>query len=77
MTPASCPQAFRLPSLKLTPLERTLLRRLVTGGDLADTARAVGLPLPDTEAALRALQARAGVSTLPRLLTLAILNSWV
>lgn len=72
MTHASCPQTFLL-----SPLERALLRRLVLGCALEDAARAVGLPLPDIQATLQALQARAGADGLPRLLTLAILNSWV
>ena len=72
MTHASYPQTFTLSSL-----ERALLRRLVLGHSLEDAARAVGLPLPAAQAALQALQDRAGADGLPRLLTLAILNSWV
>ena len=68
----ACPRTF-----PLTPLERALLRRLLTGGNIEDAARAVGLPLPDAKTALQALQARAGADGLPRLLTLALLNSWV
>ncbi len=74
-TPAmthACPQTFTL-----TPLERALLRRLLTGWNTEDAARAVGLSLPVAQTALQALQARAGADGLPRLLTLALLHSWV
>lgn len=70
-------QAFSAQAFALSSLERALLRRLVMGHALEDAARAVGLPLPAAQATLQALQARAGADGLPRLLTLAILNSWV
>ena len=65
------------PSVALTPLERALLRLLVSGRTLEETAPALGLPLPDALRLLTALQSRFGVSSATRLLVLAVLNAWV
>ncbi len=70
-------QTFSAQAFALSSLERALLRCLALGCAFEDAARAVGLPLPAAQAALKALQSRAGADGLPRLLTLAILNSWV
>ncbi len=60
-----------------TALERTLLRRLVTGCSPEDAASAAGLSVCEANRVLRELQARSGASYLSRLLALAILRSWV
>jgi len=65
------------PGVALTPLERALLRLLVSGRTLEETAPALGLPLPDALRLLTALQSRFGVSSANRLLVLAVLNAWV
>ena len=61
----------------LTPLERALLRLLVIGYSLEDAAHSIGLSPHAAHAALQKLQDRCGVSGLSRLLSLAILKSWV
>ena len=60
-----------------TALERTLLRRLVTGCSLEDAASAAGLSVLEANRVLRELQTRSGAFHLSRLLALAILRSWV
>lgn len=64
-------------SQALTPLERALLRLLALGYSLEDAALSVGLSHSDANTALEQLQDRCGVSCLSRLLSLAILKSWV
>ena len=64
-------------SVSLTTTERALLRLLVSGRPLAEAAGALGLSLPDAERLLAGLQSRCGVSSLTRLLVLAVLNAWV
>lgn len=79
-TPAwPVPTVLALPtqSVRLTSRERLLLRRLIAGWDLVGAANSAGLSLSDTQAALLDLQDRTGVSSLSRLLALAILKSWV
>lgn len=61
----------------LTSLERALLRLLVMGYSLDESARSVGLSLPEAETTLQELQRRCGVSGVTRLMALAVLKSWV
>ncbi len=63
--------------LLLTPVERSLVRLLALGYELEDAAISVGLSLTDAESTLRKLQDRCGVSSLSRLLALAVLRHWV
>ena len=70
-------QALPTQSVQLSSRERLLLRRLAAGWELTDAASSAGLSLSDTQTTLRDLQDRAGVSSLSRLLALAILNAWV
>lgn len=67
----------RLTAVSLTTTERALLRLLVSGRPLEEAAPALGLSLGDAERLLAALQSRCGVSSLTRLLVLAVLNAWV
>ncbi len=69
--------AARRPAPVLSPLERALLRLLVAGRELRDAAPSVGVSPAEADAALEALQARAGVRSRSRLLALAILHFWV
>lgn len=66
-----------LQNMLLTPLERALLRLLVSGYALEEAAPAVGLSLSEAKALLEELQRRCGVSGFNRLIVLAILNAWV
>jgi len=65
------------PQVSLTSLERALLRLLVSGRTLEEAALPLGLPPADAERLLAGLQSRCGVSSLTRLLVLAVLNAWV
>ena len=73
----SQPTPRRLTTHRLTPLERALLRLLVTGYDLHEATRLLGLPLPEAEGVVQDLQRRVDVPCLTRLLTVAVLNRWV
>lgn len=64
-------------NVSLTTMERALLRLLISGRPLEEAASSLGLSLPDAERLLTGLQARCGVSSLTRLLVLAVLNAWV
>ncbi|MGI4790753.1 MAG: hypothetical protein ACRYFS_18130 [Janthinobacterium lividum] len=63
--------------LTLTPLERALLRLLMTGYALEDAAPSVGLSLSEAGELLQTLQSRCGISGTTRLLAVAILRAWV
>ena len=65
------------PGVPLAPVEHALLRLLVSGHPLSDAAPALGMTAGDAERLLAALQARCGVSSVTRLLVLAVLNVWV
>ncbi len=71
------PAPARAPQAALTPRERALLRRLLSGHALSDAARALGLSASEAEALLQDLRARHGASSVTRLLVLAVLNAWV
>ena len=64
-------------SLPLTPVERPLVRLLALGYALEDAASSLGLSPADADSLLRKLQDRCGVSSLSRLLALAVLRHWV
>ncbi len=61
----------------LTPVERALLRLMVSGYALEEAAPSLGLSLPEARALLEGLQQRCGVSSFTRLIVLAVLNAWV
>lgn len=63
--------------LPLSAVERPLVRLLALGYALEDAAGSVGLSLADADLVLRKLQDRCGVSSLSRLLALAVLRHWV
>ena len=65
------------PNMPLTPLERALLRLLVSGYPLEKASPSLGLSLPDGQKLLTSLQERCGVSSFNRLIVLAVLNAWV
>jgi len=73
----ACPAPARAPQATLTPRQRALLRRLLSGHALSDAAGALGMSPPEAEALLEDLPARHGASTVTRLLVLAVLNAWV
>ena len=70
------PKIMTLP-VPLTPLERALLRLLVSGYTLEEASPSLGLSLPEARRLLTALGERHGVSSDTRLIVLAVLNSWV
>ncbi len=61
----------------LTPPERALLRLLVAGRSLEESAVALGIPQTEVETQLEDLKRRCGVPNFNRLVVLAYLNSWV
>ena len=63
--------------LPLSPVERSLVRLLALGYALEDAAGSVGLSPADADSLLRKLQNRCSVSSLSRLLALAVLRHWV
>jgi len=59
------------------PVERALLRLLVSGYALGEAAPSLGLSPLEARVLLGELQRRVGVSSETRLIVLAVLNAWV
>ena len=66
-----------LPKMLLTPVERALLRLMVGGYSLSEASASLGLSQADAHSTITHLQARCGVSSLTRLIVVAILKAWV
>ena len=63
--------------ITLTARERALLRLLVSGRTLEESAQALRLAQPEAEKLVAALQSRCGASSFTRLIVLAILKAWI
>ena len=63
--------------LPLSAVERSLVRLLALGYETEDAANLAGLSPAEAGLTLRKLQHRCGVSSLSRLLAVAVLRHWV